>query len=513
MAIDTENKRRSMMSLPWDIIFPVPDGSITTADKRHLLGLYRDVSTADEGLPSYSIIITDLSGTPHTITDDLQSLEVTTELSDATDSFSFDLLNDGDECSYIEKGCPIEISTGMGSTLTEKLDGFITEVSKTLDDEQIKPIISVSGEDGGIRLNHILFSGKFYNLEISALAKAILDATDYTTGDTFRTIADVSTNNTYIESTSYSVDEATYVWKSLGAAIKELADSVGYEWYRDVDKNLHFFDPGSAAVAKTITDTDLDESPEITDEGDIVNRAVAIGGFQQNTDQDGNTQTTTFLVTSAITKNQSFVPDEDYLSSVLVYTKIAGGGTCALSISIQKDSTGSPDGKNVANGYMILKTDALIDEGYSEFRFSRDVTLTPGDTYWIVLKGDVTEGVYVGVDGGGVLDYVTRYPVRVAIMVNDDESQTKYGVYMKVYRDNKVEDSEYAEQIANSLIRANPKKVANIMIHGDDVVAGDVVRLTISETGITIDKDMKVLTSTQTHGEILIYNELELEEI
>lgn len=476
-------------------------------------------ASEDEGLPSYSIIITGLDGNPHTIIEDVQDLETSTELSDATDSFSFTLLNESDAYSYIEKGCPITISTGMGST-TKKLDGFITEVSKTLDDKQIKPIMSVSGEDGGIRLNHIMFSGRFYNTEISALVKAILDTVDYTTGDTFRTLADVSTSNTYIESTSYTVDEATYVWKSLAAAIKELADSVGYEWYRDVDKNLHFFDPGSAAVAKTITDTDLDGSPEITDEGDIVNRAVAIGGFQQNTDRDGNTQTTTFLVTSAITKNQSFVPDEDYLSSVLVYTKIAGAGTCALSLSIQKDSTGSPDGKNIANGYMILKTDALIDEGYSEFRFSMDITLTPGDTYWIVLKGDVTEGVYVGVDGGGVLDYVTRYPVRVAIMVNDDASQTTYansdgspGIYMKVYRDNKVEDSEYAEQIANSLIRAEPKKVANIMIHGDDVTAGDIVRLTISETGITIDKDMKVLTSTQTHGEIFIYNELDLEEV
>ena len=507
------------MSLPWDIIFPVPDGTIDEADRRHLLGLYREVSSGDAGLPSYSILITDLAGDPHTITYDLQSLEVTTELSDATDSFSFSILNESDAYSYIEKGCAIEINTGMGST-TKKLDGFITEVSKTLDDSQIKPIMSVSGEDGGIRLNHIMFSGKFYDLEVSALVKAILDTTDYTAGETFRTLADVDVSDAHIESTSYTIDEATYVWKSLAAAIKELADSVDYEWYRDVDKKLHFFDPGAAAVAATITDSDLDGSPEITDEGDIVNRAVVIGGFQQNTDKTGNTQTTTFLVTSAATKNQSFVPTEDYLSSVLVYTKIAGAGTCALSLSIQKDSGGSPDGKNVANGMKTLKTDAIIDEGYSEFRFSRDVTLTPGDTYWMVLKGDVTEGVYVGVDGGAVLDYKTRYPVRVAIMVNDAGSQSDYanadgspGIYMKVYRDEKIEDSEYAERIANSLIRAEPKKVANIMVHGDSITAGDIVRLTISKTGVAIDKDMKVITSTQTLEEIFIYNELNMEEV
>lgn len=463
-------------------------------------------------LPAYSITVIDLASTPHTITEDVQELEVTTELSDATDSFSFTLLNESDTYSYIEKGCPIEISTGMGST-TKKLDGFVAEVSKTLDDGQTKPIMSVSGEDGGIRLNHIFFSGRFYDLEVSALVKAILDTTDYTSGQTYRAIADVDASNTYIETTVYSIDEATYVWKSLAAAIKELADNVGYEWYRDVDKKLHFFDPTAAAVVEQITDTHLDGSPEITDEGEIVNRAVVIGGYQQNLDQDGNTKTTTTTVTDSIVKNQSFVPTEDYLSSVLVYTEIVTDSVSSITISIQQDSGAAPDGKNIANGLKVIAVDSITDVGYTEFRFSRDVTLTPGDTYWMVLKGSTSDGVKVGVDGSAVLDYETRYPVRVAIMVNDDDSQTTYGVYMKVHRDKKIEDSGYAEQIANSLLRAEPKKVANITIHGDSITTGDVLLLTLSESGITIDKNMKVLSSTQTLGEIFIYNELNLEEI
>jgi len=87
------------------------------------------------------------------------------------------------------------------------------------------------------------------------------------------------------------------------------------------------------------------------------------------------------------------------------------------------------------------------------------------------------------------------------------------GIYMTVYRDEKIEDSEHAERIANSLIRAEPKKVANITIHGDSITAGDIVRLTLSEPGIEINKDMKVITSTQTLGEIFIYNALALEEV
>ena len=473
-------------------------------------------------IPTYSIIVTDLDGTPHTITEHVQEIETCTELSDSTDSFSFSILNEGDAYSYIEKGCAIEISTGIGS-LTEKLDGYVTDVSKTLDDDGIKPVMSVSGESGEIRLNHIMFSGRFYDKEVSALVKAILDATDYTTGQTYRTLADVSTNDSYIGSTAYSIDEATYVWKSLGSAIKELAEAVGFAWYRDVDKNLHFFDPAGAVIAATIVDADLEGVPTITDVGEICNRAVVVGGYQQNADQDGNTQTTTFTVKSDVSKNQSFVPTENYLSSVLVYTELVAGSSSDITISIQGDSGAAPDGVNLSNGQETIKLDSITDAGYTEFRFSRPVTLTPGDTYWIVLKGTTTgasSGVDVGVDGGAVLDYVTRYPVRVAVMVNDDASQARYanadgspGIYMKVFKDAKIEDSQLAEIRANEMLMPEPKKVASLTVRGDSLKAGDVVRLTISETGIAIDKTMKILSSTQTLGEIFIYNELEMQEV
>ena len=139
-------------------------------------------------LPTYSITVTDLDGTPHTITDNVQELEITTELSDAMDTFSFSLLNEADTYTYIKKGCAIEISTGMGSA-TKKLDGFVTEVIKSLDDRQTKPVMAVSGEEEDIRLNNIFFSGKFFDIEVSALVKAILDATDYTSGQTYRALA------------------------------------------------------------------------------------------------------------------------------------------------------------------------------------------------------------------------------------------------------------------------------------------------------------------------------------
>lgn len=486
--------------------------------------LFKNPGGSPPGRPSARIMIADLDGNDNAITENLSNVTIITKLSETNDYFSylfsFDIVNESDAYSFIQKGCNIEIETGIAGANTKKLTGNITEALKTLEQAKIKPLMHVSGVGGGTRLSKIFFSGRFYDLEVSALAKAILDTIDYTSGETYRTLAEVDASNEYIESTAYSVDEATYVWKTLEAAITELAKSIGFEWYRDVDTKLHFFDPTAAGVVTQIIDKDLDGIPEIKEEGEIINRAVVIGGFQQNTDRSGETNTTTTTVTDTTAKNQSFVPTEDYLSSVLVYTEKVTDSTSAITLSIQNDSAGAPDEINIANGLKVMKVGTIIDAGYTEFRFAQDVTLTPDETYWLVLKGSTADGVKVGIDGSAVLDYVTRYPVRVAIMVNDSESQERYknadgtlGIYMKVHRDTKIEDSDYAEQIANSLLNPNSKKIANVAVHGDTITAGDVVLLMLSTAGITINSNMKVTSSTQTLKDSFILNSLELEEI
>jgi hypothetical protein len=476
-----------------------------------------DFTACSTTLPTCAIIVMELDGTAHTITA-VQELQTSTELSNSTDSFEMSLLNEGDAYSYIEKGCRIEVNTGVDG-LTEKIDGFVTEVTRTLDDTGINPILHIAGEDGEIRLNNIIFSGRFFDFEVSALLKAILDSDDFTTGETLRTLADLSASNAEIEATAYSIDEATYAWRQLGSVIQELAGMVGYEWYRDTDKILHFFNPSNKAVSHTIVDADLDGVPELQAVGDIVNRAIVIGGFEQATDQDGSTQTSTTTVTSTVAKNQSFTPTEDYLGSVLVYTELVTDSDSDLKISVQEDSSGSPSGVNLANGQMTLKLDSIVDGDYTEFRFKRDVTLTPGDTYWIVLDGTDADGVDVGV-AGATLDFMTRYPVRVAVMANDADSQETYanadgspGIYSRVLRDESIEDSQLAEVKAGEMLMPYPKVAGSILVHGDSIKAGDLVQLTVSTQGVDINKTMKVRSSTQEMGDNFIYNSLELEEV
>lgn len=463
---------------------------------------------------SYSIVITDLDGYDHTITTDVHGINIDFVLSSGADTFSFVITNENDEYSYIEKGCQIEISTGLDASNNIKLVGIIEDAERTLDSSLVMSQINVSGEDWTGRLNHIFFTDKFHDTEISTIVKAILDSTDYSTEKSYRELAGLSSDYTNIDLTAFSFDVASFVWKSLGAAIKELADSVGFEWYVDSDKKLHFYDPSAFAVSIIITDDDLHDKPVIGDFENIVNRAVVIGGYQQSTDISGVTQTTTYIVKDAgATMEESFVPTEDYLSSVFVYTSLVTDSSSEITLSIQTDVASAPSDENLPHGFVTIPIDQITDDGYTEFKFKDHVTLTSGDTYWIVIKGTDSDGVYVGVDGSDDLDFNTRFPYRIAVMSNDMNSQTDYDmIYMNVHRDESIEDEEQAELIAEQILNGYPKKHASIMMHGTDVGIGDLVQLTLTKTGITIDKTMRVMSCTQSLGHLYIYNSMELVE-
>lgn len=43
MAVDTEDRRRSAMQFPFTTVLPVADGTISGADKQHIVWLYRGI--------------------------------------------------------------------------------------------------------------------------------------------------------------------------------------------------------------------------------------------------------------------------------------------------------------------------------------------------------------------------------------------------------------------------------------------------------------------------------------
>ncbi len=130
-----------------------------------------------------------------------------------------------------------------------------------------------------------------------------------------------------------------------------------------------------------------------------------------------------------------------------------------------------------------------------------------------MIDGTTTDGQLIGVDGSSDVDFETKSPKRVAVIANDSDSQDKYGMYIDPYRDENMIDAELAEQKANHMLNGTPKKSAAVVIHGDNITANDVITLTISKAGVSIDKIMKVIKSSQTLDHRYIINSLELEEI
>jgi len=473
--------------------------------------LYDHPSSTLVDHPSGRACFTDLNGNGHTISD-MISLDVSSELSDAADSFSMELLNTGNRYSWLERGCEVEIGIGMDGINTQKLTGVVLDVERHLDGDDY-PFISVSGEDWGYKLNHLFFSGRFYDLELSDLLEAILDSTDYSSSKTWQELAGLSSDYSNIDSTAFSIDVASYKWKSLSAAVKEIADTAGFEWYVDVDKKVHLFDAGATDISATITDSDLVAPPSLTDEGDIVNRAIVVGGYEQILDQSGGFAWDEVTVTDTSSYNQSFVPTQEFLSSVKIGTKLIAGSSSGMTLSIQADSGGSPSGDSLSNGFLELALDSVDDVALTEFRFSNVVTLTPGDTYWLVVYGTDATGQKV-FELSSVLFHKTYWQSRVMILSEDAVSQETYGMCMCApYVDNKMEDSELAEQTANNMLVLSSKTVASLELHGTAINSGDVVRLNLATVGVAVDKTMKVVSSSWCVGERFVNNSLELKEI
>lgn len=90
---------------------------------------------------------------------------------------------------------------------------------------------------------------------------------------------------------------------------------------------------------------------------------------------------------------QSFVANNETIASVDLYKRAdTGSFTGTVTVAIQSDSSGAPDGVALTN-YVITNADwLLIATGQFNVKFTTAyTTLTPGTTYWIVLKTSTSD--------------------------------------------------------------------------------------------------------------------------
>lgn len=459
---------------------------------------------------SARLLITDHEGKHHSVTENIESLTLNNALGYSSDTFELVLTNFNDAYSYIEFGCEIEILMGIGGVNTKHLTGIITEAVYTLDDELVVPRIEVTGEDMLYRLHDVYIFNVLSDKEISAGLIEILDTIDITTGQTTRQLAGIDATNEGIYQTTHTPKITTFAWTSLAEAIKEYAAYAGFEWKIDVNKILHFFEPRELVVSMIITDNDLISNPRISINKKAVNRAMVFGGYADKVDQIGIPYTNIFRVTDVDSFESVFIPTHNLLSSVSIYTMYVSDSNLILTI---RDKLGNI----ISNSLTTVYTEDVVIYGYSLFKFMTYVNLTEGEEYTIHLEATTSTGVIVGygknVLDENVLDFVTRYPVRIAHVVNDMDSYEKHGLYTNIHVDKHIEDPTIAALKCMSMINPEPKKTAILSIKNTNVRTGELVMVNITKPGIKLNKEMKVFNSTLILKECYIENELELEEL
>lgn len=472
--------------------------------------LYKNPSGTSLSLSSASLMITDLNGDIHAITEDIENVSVSSSLSYASDTFNCEVANHDDINDFIEFGCEIEIYLGMGGYNTKRLTGIITEAVYTLDSGLMNGRIEISGEDIGYRLNNIyVFVIIEEEKEISDILEIVLETVDVTTGKSYLELADIDNDYTYIETSDYTSEKTIFAWTPLTTVIKELAEYAGFEWYIDVDRKLHFFDQYDTSVSATIVDTDLCSNPRISIYEKTINRGVVLAGIMDKVDQTGVTKDGTVAVTTAYTKTTSFTPTNNLLYSVLIWTELVSPYDSDIILKIL-DS----DSNIVSGGTKSVYKSDIEDGDYTRFVFESYVYLIVGKNYTLSVEGTSTTGVNVGLgeEPPHRIAYITNHPVRVSSIQNDMDSYDRHGLYMDVYVDEHIIDPVFAAGKAYSMLNGDPKQMANVAVHDDSIIPGDVVTLALTTPGIKINKTMKVMNSVLTLKQPFIENKLELKE-
>lgn len=109
-----------------------------------------------------------------------------------------------------------------------------------------------------------------------------------------------------------------------------------------------------------------------------------------NIDQSKSGGDTDATSTTTYWRSQQFIPSRKYLSGVLVQLKKTGAPTGNLVISIESDSSNSPDGVLLSHYQLDVAT---LTTSFVEYTIPLNCILTVGAKYFIVFKRPSADGV------------------------------------------------------------------------------------------------------------------------
>lgn len=367
--------------------------------------------------------ILEIKGIPIT---PILSLEVNRAITDATSTFSATISNiGGAKTSSFSINDAVQVSLpDVGGVVNLAFTGTID----TVDNSEYSKII-LKGRDYASKLQDRNVVDTYSAREVSTI---ITNATD----GLVRYFSEfgITTNN--VQVTTTTLDVIKFNNKTVYECIKELADQVQYDYYVDVNKDLHFQQKGGTSSGKTLlagTGGNILSYSFLNDIKQSYNQITVIGQnifYKDNIDTfsgDGTTKVFTLI----------HVPDAPL-------TLVQVGGVTKTE-----------------------NTDFTVDYALSKMTF---VVAPPSAASNVTAK--------------------YNYHKPIIAVRNDATSISLYGLHEKIYIDKNVLTTERANTIAQGYIDlySDPKTLLKIKVRGYEmanVEIGKTVLVTISRAGLS----------------------------
>ena len=341
--------------------------------------------------------------------------------------------------------------------------------------------LSISAQDYSTLLNNRQVAEIFEKTDsIGGLPHAIIK----------KLVDDHASDFTYnnVEDSAVVIDFIGWKYESLFQAIQQVAEFINWDWFVDVDKDIHFFDRKTQKLGFSLT-TEMPDANIVRgtaainpDSSRLENRVYVLGGkyltaskFDQRIVGDG-VATEFFLTYKPYYDQEALSTNGEVVNGDIIITYDYGGAfptnkTVGIDGKARLKSVDPTDG-----------TDVLVNAPEKRLIFDRAI-FTPSS--------------------GKVIRAQFKHYVPIIEALDDIDSINAYGgepvgLYEGVVVNEQIEDRRMARLIARQRLRkfAWPYYRGSCRVYTDEVEHGAVVPVKILELGI--NKDMLIRSITRS---------------
>jgi len=327
-----------------------------------------------------------------------ESLSVVQRLTSQVDTAKFKIIKAGDKTFVPSYDDDVEIKDGSTIIFT----GKITQIEDDSFSQAGGVVYNVSCIDNTYEFDKILASKTYEGQTIAYIIDDIV--TSYASGFT-------SNNAT----SDFVIERIVFNQVPLSTCLKRLADIVQYDWYIDVDKDVHFFPKETESAPFDLTDTNgnyvYKTLKRTTDGSQVVNRVKVRGG-----EYEGDTYTDEIVVNGNTSK-----------SFQLPY-KFA-------NLTIKLNTVSQNIGIDFIDDFTVV--DVLYNFAEKTIRFENPLS------------------------DSDVIEFSGNPKVPVFAIAEDPTSIASYGVIEKLLRDNNIKSNEVARKRASAELYAYAEPVVD----------------------------------------------------